>query len=97
MTKKSFTLSSDNVSFKPLIYFFKETVEYDVKASFARRRVSCLIKPDDIIKVLREDDKFPWGFSWMENYKVVYFLKYIFMGNAWILILNQTSILVFVE
>ena len=50
VTKKSFTLSSDNVSFKPLIYCFKETVEYDVKALFARHRVSCLIKPDDIIK-----------------------------------------------
>ena len=38
------------VIFKPLSYCFKETVGFDVKATFARRPVSGLIKPGDITK-----------------------------------------------
>ena len=34
--------------FKPLSYCLEETVEFDVKISFARRPVSRLIKPGDI-------------------------------------------------
>ena len=38
------------VVFKPLIYYFKETIGFDVKASFARRPVSRLLKLGDITK-----------------------------------------------
>ena len=38
------------VIFKPLSYCFEETIGFDVKASFARRPVSRLIKPSDITK-----------------------------------------------
>ena len=36
--------------FKPRSYCFKETMDFDVKVSFARRPVSSLIKPGDITK-----------------------------------------------
>ena len=36
------------VVFKPLSYYFKETIGFDVKSSFARPPVSCLIKPGDM-------------------------------------------------
>ena len=39
------------VIFKPLGYCFEEIIGFDVKASFARRPVSRLVKPGDIIKV----------------------------------------------
>ena len=38
------------VIFKPFSYCFKETIGFDVKASFARSPVSRLIKPGDITK-----------------------------------------------
>ena len=38
------------VIFKPLSYYFEEIIRFDVKASFASRPVSRLIKPDDITK-----------------------------------------------
>ena len=38
------------ITFKPLSYCFEETIGFDVKPSFARRPVPCLIKPDDIAK-----------------------------------------------
>ena len=42
------------VIFKPLSYFFKETIGFDVKVSFASRSVLCLIrwynKPGEITK-----------------------------------------------
>ena len=38
------------VIFKPLNYCCEETIGFDVKASFARRPVSHLIKPGDITK-----------------------------------------------
>ena len=37
-------------TFKPLSYYFEETIGFDVKASFPRRQVLRLIKPGDIIK-----------------------------------------------
>ena len=42
------------VIFKPLTYCFKETIGFDVKASFAKRPVSPLIKPVDITKEFLE-------------------------------------------
>ena len=36
------------VVFKPLSYCFEETIGFDVKSSFARPPVSCLIKPGDM-------------------------------------------------
>ena len=38
------------VVFKLLSYCFEDAIDFDVKASFARRPVSRLIKPDDITK-----------------------------------------------
>ena len=38
------------VVFKPLSYCFEETIGFDVKGSFARPPVLCLIKPDDVTK-----------------------------------------------
>ena len=37
-------------SFKPISYCFKETIVFDVKASFAMLPVSRLIKPGGITK-----------------------------------------------
>ena len=42
--------SASPLVFKPLSYCFEETIGFDVKASFARRLVSRLIKPGDITK-----------------------------------------------
>ena len=39
-----------SVILKPLGYCFEETIGFDVTVSFARRPVSCLIKPGDIRK-----------------------------------------------
>ena len=38
------------VVFKPLSYCFEETIGFDVKGSFARPPVLCLIKPGDVTK-----------------------------------------------
>ena len=47
-----FIFANQFVIFKPLSYCFEETIGFDVKASFASRPVSCLIrlynKPGDI-------------------------------------------------
>ena len=56
------------VIFKPLSYYFEETVQSGVKASFARRLVSCLIK---LGRILRKGYSIPRDFSWIENYKTV--------------------------
>ena len=39
-----------NLIFKPISYCFEETKGFGVKASFARRPLSHLIKPGDITK-----------------------------------------------
>ena len=53
--------------FKPLSYYFKETIGFDVKASLTKGPLSGLIKPGDIIKSY----SVPWDFSWTENYKLM--------------------------
>ena len=57
------------VIFKPISYCFEETIGFDVKASFASRPVSRLIrwyiKPGDITKEFWEK-----VISWIENYKL---------------------------
>ena len=40
--------------FKPLSYFFEETIRFDTNFSFAGRPVSCLIKPGCIAKEFQE-------------------------------------------
>ena len=69
------------VTFKPLSYCFEETIEFDVKASFASRPVSCLISwySNQEIQQKNSDKKgysVPRDFSWIENYKLIYLTSY---------------------
>ena len=63
------------VIFKPISYCFKETMGFDVKASFASHPVSHLIgwynKPGDITEEFwKKVYSIPQDFSWIENYKL---------------------------
>ena len=62
------------VIFKPLSYCFEETIGFGIKASFASRSVSRIIrwykKPGDIKKEFG-DFTVPRDFSWIENYKLL--------------------------
>ena len=55
--------------FKSLSYCLKETIGFDVKASFADRPVSRLIRWYNK-RILRKGYSVPWDFSWIENYKL---------------------------
>ena len=59
------------VVFKPLRYCFEETIEFEVKVSFASHPVSRLIswynKPGDITKEIWEKATVPRDFSWIVN------------------------------
>ena len=59
------------VIFKPLSYCFEETIEFDVKASFASRPVSRLIRWYNK-KILGKGYSVSRDFSWIENYKLKY-------------------------
>ena len=62
------------VIFKPLSYFFRETIVFDIKASFASRSLSRLIrwynKPGYNERNLRKGYSIPRDCSWIENYKL---------------------------
>ena len=63
------------VIFIPLSYCFEKTIAFDVKALFARRPVSQLIKPGEYNKrILGKDYSAPRDFSWIENSN--YYLRY---------------------
>ena len=73
------------VIFKPLSYYFKETIGFDVKATFESPPVSILIrrynKPIHNKRVLIKGYLGPRDFSWIENYKLK--LKRItFLSNS---------------
>ena len=59
------------VIFNPLSYCFKEIIGFDVKASFANRPVSRLIRWYNNI-ILRKGYSVARDFSWIENYKLIY-------------------------
>ena len=62
------------VIFKPLSYCLKETIGFDVKASFSSRPLSRIVKwynkPGDI-KTDFGDFAVPQDYSWIENYKLL--------------------------
>ena len=73
------------VIFKPLSYYFKETIGFDVKATFKSPPVSILIrrynKPIHNKRVLIKGYSGPPDFSWIENYKLKLKLI-IFLRNS---------------
>ena len=65
------------VIFNPLSYCFKEIIGFDVKASFANRPVSHLIRWYNKTRwynnrILRKGYSVAGDFSWIENYKLIY-------------------------
>ena len=67
------------VIFNPLSYCFEEMIGFDVKALFASRPVSRLTgditRPDEITTkfwILRKRYSVPRDFSWIDNYKLIY-------------------------
>ena len=57
------------VIFKPLSYWFEETIGFDVKPSFSSCPVSRLIRWYNK-RILRKGSSVPRDFSWIENYKL---------------------------
>ena len=57
------------VIFKPLSYCFEETIWFDVKASFASRPLSRLVRWYNKI-IFRKGYSVPRDFSWTANYKL---------------------------
>ena len=64
-----------SVIFKPLSYWFEETIGFDVTVSFASHPVSRLIRWDSR-RILRKGYSVPRDFSWIENYKLCYYDKF---------------------
>ena len=76
------------VIFKWLSHCFEETIGFDVKASFASRPLSHLIRWYNKTRwsnkrILIKGYSVPWDFSWIENYKLFFF--FFFHWFEWII------------